>query len=338
MIKSLLLFFRKSFETNLQLKLEVIFLTKQIEILQRTTPKIKTKITDRIFFIVMMDLFSNWKERIFIVKPDTLIRWHRKGFRIFWKRKTKNNKGGRPKINKEVIELIKQMAIENPLWGVPRVHGELLKLGYDISQSTVQRYFPKRGGRTIGQRWKTFLRNHSKEIISVDFLTVPTINFKMIYILIVIDHYRRRLIHFNITQYPNPSWTLQQIRNMLFENKAPKYLIRYRDSKYGGYFSAGLKQFGINQILTSYRSPWQNGYVERVIGSIKRECLDHVIVLNENHLRTIMTDYVSYYNKYRTHLGLNKDSPEGRPVQKEGQIEKILIVNGLHHYYYRKAA
>jgi putative transposase len=203
----------------------------------------------------MMNMFSNWKERIFIVKPETLIRWHRKGFHIFWKRKTKNNKGGRPKINKEVIELIKQMVIENPLWGVPRVHGELLKLGYDVSQSTVQRYFPKRGGRTIGQRWKTFLRNHSKDIISVDFLTVPTINFKIISILVVIDHYRRKLIHFNITQYPNPSWTLQQIRNILFENKAPKYLIRDRDSKYGGYFSTGLKQFGINQILTSYRSP-----------------------------------------------------------------------------------
>src|SRR5664279_3662857 len=131
---------------------------------------------------------------------------------IFWKRKTKNNKGGRPKINKEVIELIKQMAIENPLWRVPRVHGELLKLGYDISQSTVQRYFPKRGGKTMGQRWKTFLKNHSKEIISIDFLTVPTVKFKLIHVLVVIEHHRRKIIHFNITKNPTAEWTLQQIR------------------------------------------------------------------------------------------------------------------------------
>jgi putative transposase len=257
MLKSLSLFFRKSFTTNFKLKLEVIFLIKQLEIYQRSDPKLKIRRTDRMFFSLMMDWLSNWKERIFIVKPDTIIKWHRTAFRIFWRWKSQH-KGGRPKISKEVIALIKQMVIENPLWRVPRVHDELLKLGYDVSQSTVQRYFPKRGGRTIGQKWKTFLRNHSKDIISVDFLSVPTINFKMIYILIVIDHYRRKLIHFNITQYPNPSWTLQQIRNMLFENQTPKYLIRDRDSKYGGYFSAGLKQFGINQILTSYRSPWQN--------------------------------------------------------------------------------
>jgi len=192
--------------------------------------------------------------------------------------------------------------------GAPRIHGELKKLGFDISESTVQRYMPKKGKRTTGQNWKTFLKNHMKEIILIDFLTVPTINFKLMYVSVMIEHNRRKLIYFNVTKNPIAEWCIQQIRNLLFNYDAP------------------------------YRSFWQNGYVERVIGSIKREWLDHVIVLNENHLRTILKDYISYYNKYRTHLRLNKDSPEDRPIQIAGKINKIPMVNGLHHYYFRKAA
>ena len=285
----------------------------------------------------MKDLLLNWKERIVIVKPETVIKWHRSAFKFYWRWKSKS-KGGRPRINREVIDLIKQMTNENPLWGVPRIHGELKKLGYDISQSTVQRYMPKRMGRTPGQRWKTFLKNHSKEIISIDFFTVPTINFNLIHVLVVIEHYRMKLIYFNVTKNPTAEWTLQQIRNLLFENDTPKYLIIDRDTRFGNLFSEGINQFGIIQIVTAYLSPWQNGYVERVIGSIRRECLDHVIILNENHLRGILIDYISYYNNYRTHLGINKDSPEGRPVQIEGKVDKIPVVNGLHHIYFRQAA
>ena len=230
------------------------------------------------------------------------------------------------------------MAKENLDWGAPRIHGELLKLGFDISESTVQRYLPKKGKRNKGQNRKTFLQNHSKEIISIDFLTVPTVNFKLLHVLVVIEHHRRELIYFNITKNPTSEWTIQQIRNMLFDYKAPEYLIRDRDKKYGNLFSEGINNFGIKQIITAYRSTWQNGYVERVIGSIKRECLDHVIVLNENHLRNILDDYVSYYNKYRPHLGINKDSPEGRQVQSEGTIYKVPAVNGLHHIYFRQVA
>src|ERR1035437_3962496 len=197
---------------------------------------------------------------------------------------------------------------------------------------------PKKGRRTTGQNWKTFLKNHSKEIISIGFLTVPTINFKLLHVLVVIEHYRRKLIYFNVTKNPTAERSLQQIRNLLFDYKVPKYLIRDRDVKYGTLLGGENNQFGIDEIVTAYRSPWQNGYIERVIGSIKRECLDHVIVLNENHLRTILTDYVSYYNKYRTHLGLNKDTPESRPFQKEGKIGKIPVVNGLHHVYFRQEA
>jgi putative transposase len=314
-----------------------LVLTKQIEILHRSNPKLKVKRFDRLFFGLMMDLLSNWKERMFIVKPETVIKWHRTAFRIFWRWKSQH-KGGRPKISREVITLIKQMANENPKWGAPRIHGELMKLGFDISESTVLRYMPKKGRRTTGQNWKTFLKNHSKEIIAIDFLTVPTINFKLIHTFVVIELHRRKLIHFNVTKNPTAEWTLQQLRNLLFDYKAPKYLIRDREKKYGNLFSEGIKHFGIKQIVTAYRSPWQNGYVERVIGSIRRECLDHVIVLNESNLRNVISDYVSYYNKYRTHLGINKDSPKGRPVQIEGKIDKIPVVNELHHIYFRQAA
>ena len=195
-----------------------------------------------------------------------------------------------------------------------------------------------KGKRTNGQNWKTFLQNHSKEIISLDFLTVPTFNFKLLHVIVVIEHYRRKLLYFNVTKNPTAEWSIQQIRNLLFDFDTPKYLIRDRDKKYGTLLNGRENRFEIDELITVYRSPWQNGYVERVIGSIRRECLDHVIVLNESHLRNILSDYFSYYNKYRTHLGIDKDSPEERPIQAKGKIDKIPLVNGLHHYYFQQAA
>src|ERR1035437_4303030 len=337
MLKSLLLFFLKSVKTKTQLILENIFLHKQLEIYQRTDPKLKLKRTDRMFFTFIMYWLYNWKERLFIIKPETVIKWHRTAFRIFWRWKS-HHKGGRPKVSRKVIALIKKMANENPKWGAPRIHGELLKLGFNICESTVQRYMPKKGKRTTDQNWITFLKNHPKEIISIDFLTVPTISFNLIHVLVVIEHYRRKLIYFNVTKNPTAEWSIQQIRNLLFDYDTPKYLIRDRDRKYGRLLDGRKNRFGINELVTAYRSPWQNGYVERVIGSIKRECLDHLIVMNEDHLRNILSDYISYYNKYRTHLGLNKDSPEDRPVQSEGEIYKVPAVNGLHNIYFRQDA
>jgi hypothetical protein len=269
-------------------------------------------------FSLIKDLLSNWRERLLIVKPETVIKWHRTAFKFYWRWKSRP-KGGRPKICRKVIALIKQMANENPDWGAPRIHGELLKLGFNICESTVQRYMPKKGKRTTGQNWKTFLNNHSKEIISIDSLTVPTFNFKLLHVLVVLEHHRRKLIYFNVTKNPTAEWCLQQIRNLLFDYDSAKYLIRDRDKKYGTLLGGKKNRFGIDEIVTAYRSPWQNGYVERVIGSIKRECLDRVLILNKNHLRSILADYFSYYNKYRTHLGINKDSPEGRSVQTEGE-------------------
>ncbi|MDQ7818053.1 MAG: integrase core domain-containing protein [Melioribacteraceae bacterium] len=230
------------------------------------------------------------------------------------------------------------MANENPLWGIPRIHGEILKLGFYISESTVQRYIPKKTGRTSGQRWKTFLKNHASEIISIDFLTVPSINFMLLYVLVFLSHERRKIIHFNVTAHPNAEWTIQQLRNAFDNSEIPNYLIRDRNTKFGNFFSQAVSDFGIREIITAYRSPWQTGYCERVIGSIRREFLDHVIVWNENHLRKLLKDYFHYYNYQRTHLSLEKDSPEPRPTQVIGKIDKVAVANGLHNYYFRNAA
>jgi len=222
--------------------------------------------------------------------------------------------------------------------GAPRIHGELLKLAFDISEATVQRYMPKRQHRTTRQRWKTFLKNHSAQIVSVDFLVVPTITFKLLYVLVFLSHDRRRIIHFNVTAHPTAHWCAQQLRNAFSDAESPRFLILDRDTKFGEAFAATVFALGMEPLLTAYRSPWQNGFAERLIGSIRRECLDHVIILNETHLRGILEGYVRYYNTQRTHLGINKDSPEPREVQTEGEIDKVAVANGLHHYYYRRAA
>ena len=207
MLKSLYLIIKMSFKTKMQLRLEVIMLAKQSEIYQRTNPKLKISRTDRMIFSQMMDILSNWKERLFIVKPDTVIKWHRTAFKFYWRWKSKP-KGERPRISREVINPIKQMANDNPSCGSPGIHGELMKLGFNICESTVQRNMPKKGKRNNGQNWKTFLKNHSKEIISIDFLTVPTIHFKLVHIVVVIEHYRRKLIYFNVTKNPTAEWSL----------------------------------------------------------------------------------------------------------------------------------
>jgi len=172
----------------------------------------------------------------------------------------------------------------------------------------------------------------------MDFFSVPTLNFKLVYVLVVIEHHRRRVIHFNVTKYPTSFWTAQQIRNALYEDNTNKYVIRDRDCKFGKYFGKKISDVGIKEIVTSYRSPWQNGYVERMIGSIRREALDHFIIISEEHLKEILKEYIHYYNRYRTHLGLEKDSPEGRSIEQEGKLSKIPVLNGVHNIYFREAA
>jgi len=337
MIRSLLSFCLGYFKSRTQLQLEIVYLRKQLEILTRTSPRPRLRPSDRFFFSVLADIFSSWKSTLLIVKPETVIRWHQQGFKLYWRWKSRSALG-RPKIPQEQINLIKRMANENPLWGAPRIHGEMLKLGFDISESTVLRYLPKKPKRTTGQHWKTFLKNHSTEIVSLDFFVVPTITFKLFHVLVFLSHDRRKIIRFNVTDHPTSEWAAQQLRNTFCDGEPPKFLIRDRDKKFGDVFTQTASALGIRPTLTAYRSPWQNGYVERVIGSIRRECLDHLIIVNETHLRGILQSYIHYYNTQRTHLGVSKDSPVPREVQTEGEIDRMAVANGLHHFYFRKVA
>jgi transposase InsO family protein len=243
-------------------------------------------------------------------------------------------RGGRPKVPVELRSLIRRMSVENQLWGAPRIHGELLKLGYEVAQSTVAKYMVKRRPGS-SQTWKTFLHNHAAGIVAMDFLVVPTVGFRLLFVLVILRHQRRRLISLSVTTNPTAEWIAQQITEAFPWDKAPDYMIRDRDASYGHAVTRRLAAMGIRDHPTAPRSPWQNGYAERLIGSIRRECLDHIVVFGEAHLRRIPAGYAAYYNNTRTHLSLNKDSPSPRPAQRLGQLVARPILGGLHHEYCR---
>jgi transposase InsO family protein len=232
------------------------------------------------------------------------------------------------------------MATANEGWGAPRIHGELLKLGIVISEREVSRLMPPRTRNPPSQSWRTFLDNHVGSLASIDFFTVPTATFRVLYVFFVLAHDRRRLLHFNVTEHPGAAWTAQQIVEAFPEDTAPRYMVRDRDGIYGDQFRRRVSGIGIDEVLTAPRSPWQNPYAERLVGSVRRECLDHMIVLGEQHLRRILTAYFSYYHKSRTHLSLGKDAPESRAVHPPsmGAIVEIPEVGGLHHRYERRAS
>jgi len=291
------------------------------------------------FWDVLSGLWPGWRRALFIVQPETVIRWHRRGFRYYWKWKSRPILPGRPRVTPEVQDLIRQMSLANPLWGAPHIHGEMLKLGIDISQASVSKYMVK-PDRPPSQSWRTFLVNHARDTISIDFFTVPTASFRVVYVFLILDNARRKILHFNVTESPTAIWTGQQIVEAFPWDTAPRFLIRDRDGKYGFEFSPRVEALGIEQVLISPHSPWQNPYVERVIGSIRRECLDHVIVFGEDHLRRILGEYFRYYHRWRTHRSLEMDTPDGRPVQSRelGEVIQMPEVGGLHNHYERQAA
>ena len=231
------------------------------------------------------------------------------------------------------------MALANPLWGAPRIHGELLKLGFDVSQRTVARLMPRRS-KPRSQTWRTFLENHIADLVSIDFFLVPTATFRVLYVFVVLLHRRRRVVHFNVTDSPTAAWTAQQIIEAFPDDSAPRYLLRDRDSVYGAEFRRRVEGIGIAEVLTAPRSPWQNPFAERVIGTIRRELLDHVIVLNEGHLLRRLRSYLRYYHGSRTHLALEKDAPEPRAIElpERGRVVALPRVGGPHHRYVRRAA
>src|SRR5215467_13080589 len=326
------------FRTRAALQLEILALRHQLGVLQRSVKKPKLNRFDRMLWSWFCGTWTAWRSALCIVKPDTVIAWHRKGYRLFCTWKVRRGQPGRPAVPKEIRKLIRQMSRDNPLWGAPRIQGELLKLGIDIGETSVGKYLVRRRNPP-SQTWKTFLENHIKSMVSVDFLTVPTIRFQVLYVFLVLAHDRRRILHFNVTRHPTAEWTVQQLREAFPFEQIPRYLLRDRDSIFGGEFREGVKAIGMKEVLSAPRSPWQRAYVERVIGTIRRECLDHVIVFNEVSLHRHVKSFLAYYHESRTHLSLKKDPPETRAVQTAdaGRIVAIPQVGGLHHRYERRA-
>src|SRR6267154_784800 len=293
---------------------EIAYLRQQLIIRKRTAPaRPRLKATDRLIFVCLYRLFPSLLDASIVFKPDTLLRWHRTGFRLFWRWKSRR-RAGRPALAADIRSLVRRISRENPLWGAPRIHGELLKLGMDVAQSTVAKYMVRRRGPP-SQGWKTFLCNHAPDIAAIDLFVVRTIGFKLLYGVAIIHLERRRLVWTNVTANPTSEWIARQITEAFPWDEAPRYLIRDRDTSYGTAVRKRIRAMGIRDRPTAARSPWQNGYIERLIGSIRRECLDHVLVLGEAHLRRILRAYADYYNRIRTHLSLEKDAPLGRPVQ-----------------------
>jgi putative transposase len=296
------------FRTRRQLAVEILAFRHQLGVLKRSTKRPRLTNADRGLWVLLSRRWPGWRDALIVVKPATVMKWHRAGFRRYWTWRSRS-KGGRPAIDPEVRKLIKQMATAN-MWGAPRIHGELLKLGINISEATVSRYLPRRR-KPPSPTWRSFLENHVGTLVSVDFFTVPTVLFHVLFVFVVLAHDRRRILSINVTSSPSAAWTANQIVQAFPWESAPRYLLRDRDGIYGAVFRKRVKNLGIEEVVTARRSPWQSPYVERVIGTLRRELLDHAIVLNERHLRWLLRRFVAeYYHPCRTHLSLGKDAPE----------------------------
>jgi transposase InsO family protein len=314
-------------------------LRMQIAAFQRKRKRPLLTTLDRLFWVSLRSVWCDWRHPLLYVQADTVVRWQRERFRKFWARlaKPQRRRRGRPGTPAELQRLIEQMAAANPLWRAPRIHGELKMLGIAISERTVSRIL-RRLRRPPNQTWKTFLHNHVGQIVSIDFFTVPTITMRVLFVLIVLEHDRRKVLHFNVTEHPTGAWTAQQIVEAFADRDAAQYLIRDRDSRYSAEVRLRIKSLDIQQILTAPKSPWQNPYAERLIGSIRRECLNHYIILNARHLKRTLSSYFRYYHESRTHLGLGKQCPFPRETLTAGKIVAIPQLGGLHHRYERIAA
>jgi transposase InsO family protein len=322
------------FKSKLRLEAENAVLRYQLIVLRRRLHgRVRFTNHDRWFLIQLYRWFPSILQVLTVIRPETLVRWHRAGFRCYWRWKSLG-RGGRPQIETELRALIRRMSIENPLWGAPRIHGELLKLGFDVAQSSVAKYMVKRR-RPPSQAWRVFLRNHAQDIAAMDLFVVPTIGFDLLYALVIVRLDRRELVWISVTTHPTAEWVARRITEAFPWNEAPHYMIRDRDRIYGAVVTRRMRAMGIRDKPIAPASPWQNGFAERLIGSIRRECLDHIIIRGEAHLRRVLKSYADYYNRFRTHRSLNKDAPVSRSVQRTGVIRSGAILGGLHHHYGR---
>src|SRR5258706_4323768 len=304
----------RALRSRRHLLLENLALRQQLSVLKRRRPRPVLGLFDKLFWVTVRRFWSGWQQSLIAVTPETVVRWHRAGFRLYWKLISKVRRPiGRRQTSNEVRELIFRMVVENPTWGAPRIHGELLMLGFDVSERTISRWM-KRAPRDPepAKRWLTFLRNHREAIAAMDFFTVPTITFSVLYCFFVISHDRRRILHFNVTKHPTSSWIIQQLREAFPFGSAPRFLIFDRDAKYGLEVPAAVRSLRVNPIRTSFESPWQNGVAERWVGSCRRDLLDHIIAVDERHLKRLLSEYIRYYHEDRTHLGLGQGTPDRR--------------------------
>ena len=318
-------------------ELENLALRHQLHVLRRQQRgRLRLFAIDRLLWVLLYRLWPRCLEVMVLVRPGTVVQWHRQGFRLFWRWRSRS---GRPSVDREIRDLIGQMSSANPLWDAPRIQGELLKLGIEVSQATVAKYMVRRRG-TPSQNWRSFLRTHAEGIAAIDIFVVASASFRLLYVMVILAHDRRKFVRTAVTEHPTAAWLSRQVTEAFPWDTAPRYLLRDRDASYGSYFRSRVEAMGIAEVITAPRSPWQYAYVERVIGSIRRECLDHIVIFNARHLRRVLSSYVDYYQRTRTHLSLDKDCPDSRPIQLRsvGRVVAIPKVGGLHHHYERVAA
>jgi transposase InsO family protein len=338
-LSALLAFAMGLFRSRASLCLKNLALRHQLAVYKQTVHRPRLRWPDRLFWVWLSRLWSGWQAALAFVQPRTVIAWQQQRFRDHWRRLSEQGTPGRPAIAKEIRTLIQDMWQANPTWGSPRIVGELHKLGIEVAKSTVETY-RIRPRKPPSPTWKTFLANHMQDLVALDFFVVPTVTCKVLFVLLILAHHRRRVVHVSITEHPTAAWTVQQVVDAFPWDEAPRYLLRDRDHIYSASFRQRVHNMGIEEVITAPRSPWQNPYVERLIGSIRRECLDHVIVLHERHLRRLLTGYFHYYHRWRTHRALDMDCPLPRPIQRPGDdsIREVPEVGGLHHHYERRAA
>ena len=326
---------RSFFLTQSALIAENAVLRQQLNVLKRSVPRAKLNPWDRIFWVMLRRHLPSWRSLVVIVHPETVLRWHRLGWRLIWKHKSRG--GGRPPISAELKSLIVRLHSENRTWRAPRIQKELALLGHVVSVNTVRRYMGEQRRPGSGQSWSTFLRNHAHEIAACDLFTVPTITFRVLYVFVVMSHARRRILGFGVTTRPTAAWVGEQLKSALAGRSGVRFLVRDNDPLYRGAFREALKGLGVRSRPIVPGAPWMNGYVERLIGTIRRECTDHLLVISESHLERAMEEYVRYYNEARPHGSLTDNSPTPRwkSLRCDDPVVSRPVLGGLHHVYTR---
>ncbi|MEN8174229.1 MAG: integrase core domain-containing protein [Pseudomonadota bacterium] len=339
LIQFILMLVATSVRSRLSLQTENAALRHQLSVYRKSGQRPRIRPADRLLWSVMSRMWSGWRAILFFVQPRTVVAWQKKRFREYGRTLSRSSGPGRPSTSPELRELIGRMWKANPTWGSPRIVAELGKLGIEVAKSTVEKYRPRRD-RPPSPTWRTFLDQHLLDLVSIDFFIVPTVTRRVLFVFLILAHDRRRIVYFNVTAHPTAQWTAQQLVEAFPFDNAPRYLIRDRDSIYGQRVIRRIKSLGIEEVVTTPASPWQNAYVERLIGTLRRELLDHVIVLNERHLKRLLSSYLDYYHLWRTHQTLGQDAPDGRPVRaaEPDNVVEFPAVQGLHHVYVPKAA